>query len=381
MHNNFEFYLIRIIKGEINTYTAKSIRVVLGAFAKIYGAIVKLRLFMFRHRLFRQEILGCTVISIGNITAGGTGKTPVTEMFARALERGGRKVAILSRGYKKKKGSFLKKILKKKQLFNLPDVVSDGKKLLLSSKVAGDEPYMLARNLQNVLVLVDKNRVRAAEYAIKQFGTDTILMDDGFQYLPMNRQYDIVLVDCTNPFDNYKLLPRGLLREHVRNLKRANYIFLTKTEKIESTNGLREEIREVNKDADIIECIHDSKYLENIFTGERFDLSELNNKEILALSAIASPESFEDSLCRLGARIVVSKRFIDHYRYTRRDMEHFIAECEKHSIQTIVTTEKDAVRISEFDTGLVRILFLRVEIKIVKGAVDFSDFVSTLCYE
>ncbi|MFC1668607.1 tetraacyldisaccharide 4'-kinase, partial [Chlamydiota bacterium] len=194
MHSNFELYFIHIIKGEINTFPARVIRILLGCVAKIYSLVVALRLFLYKHRIFRQEILGCTVISVGNITVGGTGKTPVTEMFARALEKGGRKVAVLSRGYKKKKKTFLKRIIKRKSFTHIPDVVSDGSTILLTSNTAGDEPYMLARNLPNVVVIVDKNRVKAAEYAIKQFGVDTIVMDDGFQYLPLSRQYDIVLV-------------------------------------------------------------------------------------------------------------------------------------------------------------------------------------------
>ena len=200
---------------------------------------------------------------MGNLTVGGTGKTPVVEKLARALRDRGRKVAILSRGYKSKPTRFWRKWWYALSHTEEPPprVVSDGQRVLLDSEEAGDEPYMLALNLPGVVVLVDKNRVKSGTYAIKRFGCDTLVLDDGFQYLPLKGRLNLLLVDKTNPFGNGRLLPRGILREPVKHLRRANYVFLTKS------NGRRDAeleglIARYNPKADIIECAHRPQYLQ-----------------------------------------------------------------------------------------------------------------------
>ena len=180
----------------------------------------------------RRFPLGCQVISVGNLTVGGTGKTPVVEVFACELQKAGRKVAILSRGYRKKEPSFGAKLANRLLLRERripPRVVSDGQHVLLDSEMSGDEPYMLASNLPGVVVLVDKDRVKSGRVAIKQFGCDTLILDDGFQYQKLRHRVEVVLVDRTNPFGNGNVLPRGILREPFRHIDRANFIFLTKT--------------------------------------------------------------------------------------------------------------------------------------------------------
>src|SRR5437870_4719449 len=192
---------------------ASVLRDILYALSFVYDRLVQVRLYLYRKRVLRERALGCLVISIGNLTVGGTGKTPVVEKFARALELGGRHVAILSRGYKSvpRKRRLLDRILRKDP--DPPRVVSDGKTLLLDSLTAGDEPYMLAHNLQNVIVLVDKDRVKSGRFAIDKWKVDTLLLDDGLQYLHLKHRLDIVLVDRQAPFGNEFLLPRGTLRE------------------------------------------------------------------------------------------------------------------------------------------------------------------------
>ena len=168
------------------------------------------------------------VISVGNLTVGGTGKTPVVEMLARALQAGGRRVAILSRGYKSVPRPLLLRlwdaVFKQKSVF-APRVVSDGNALLLDSRTAGDEPFMLANNLRGVVVLVDADRVTSGQYAIEHFGADTLLLDDGFQYVRMRHGIEVALIDSQAPFGNEFLLPRGTLREPPGNLRRATHIF------------------------------------------------------------------------------------------------------------------------------------------------------------
>jgi tetraacyldisaccharide 4'-kinase len=255
----FELYTVDVVLGRRADAGAAVYGMLLQAFAWLFNGIVQLRLWLYRNRILRDHPLGCLVVVVGNLTVGGTGKTPVVEKFARALRDRGRKVAILSRGYKSKAPP-----LWKKAWYALthtqeppPRIVSDGEHVLLDSETAGDEPYMLARNLPGVVVLVDKNRVKAGAFAIKRFGCDTLVLDDGFQYLPLKGRLNLLLIDKTNPFGSGHLLPRGILREPVKHLRRANYIFLTKS------NGRRDPeleavIARYKPDADLIECVHRS---------------------------------------------------------------------------------------------------------------------------
>jgi tetraacyldisaccharide 4'-kinase len=302
-------------------------------------------------------------------------------MFAKALRDRGRKVGILSRGYKSKAPP-----LWQKWWFWLnhteeppPRVVSDGQKVLLDSEVAGDEPFMLARNLPGVVVLVDKNRVKAGAYAIKHFGCDTLVLDDGFQYLPLKGRLNLLLVDKTNPFGNGFLLPRGILREPIKHLQRASYVFLTKS------RGVRDEeleamIRKFNPRAEIIECAHRPQYLQRIDSEERLPLTALAGCRIGALSGIAAPESFEAFLRETGANLVYTRRFLDHYRFTHEDLESVWAEARGARVDLLITTEKDAVRLEAGEKFPVACYYLRLEIEILRGAKDFQEAVSKICF-
>jgi tetraacyldisaccharide 4'-kinase len=260
-----------------------------------------------------------------------------------------------------------------------PRIVSDGKSLLLDSDTAGDEPYMLASNLKDVVVLVDKDRVKSGRYAIEKFGCDTLLLDDGFQYWKLRgRRRDIVLIDCQQPFGNERMLPRGTLREPPSHLARANTIFITKSDG--KTDELRKRIHLHNPTAPIIECIHHPLYFEDVFTGERFGIEHLRGKTVATLSGIAQPESFEKSLILIGAELVYSKRFADHHRFTQQEVINVINRSKKRQAQIIVTTQKDAVRFPKVDRRDLPILFMRVEIKILKGATDFHDCVRQICF-
>ena len=306
----------------------------------------------------------------------------MVEKFARELRDQGRNVAILSRGYRSK-GRPFHVWLTNKLLFRddttPPRVVSDGKNLLLDSEMAGDEPYMLASNLKDVVVLVDKDRVKSGRYAIERFGCDTLLLDDGFQYWKLRgRRQDIVLVDRQRPFGNEKLLPRGTLREPPSHLARANTIFITKSDG--NTAELRQRIVQHNPTAGIIECVHHPLYLEDVFTGQRLELSALKGIRVASFSGIAQPESFEQSLLRLGAELVYAKRFADHHRFTQQEVLNAINRSKKRQAETIITTQKDAVRFPKLDRRDLPIYFMRVEIKILSGAKDFQDCVRKICF-
>jgi tetraacyldisaccharide 4'-kinase len=322
------------------------------------------------------------VIAIGNLTVGGTGKTPVVEKFAQELRDQGRTVAILSRGYRSKGQPFHQWLINKIFLRDdttPPRVVSDGKSLLLDSEMAGDEPYMLASNLKDVVVLVDKDRVKSGRYAIEKFGCDTLLLDDGFQYWKLRgRRQDIVLIDRQQPFGNERLLPSGTLREPPSHLARASTIFITKSDG--NTDGLRRRIMELNPTAGITECIHHPLYLEDVFTGRQIGLDFLKNRKVASLSGIAQPESFEQGLVQLGAELVYARKFADHHRFTQLEVIKVINRSKKKAADAIITTQKDAVRFPKIDRRDLPIYFMRVEIKILHGANDFQDCVRKICF-
>ncbi|HEX3818284.1 MAG TPA: tetraacyldisaccharide 4'-kinase [Chthoniobacterales bacterium] len=377
---NLEQFAIEVILGRAHGVRAALLRGFLWLLSIIYARVVQLRLFLYRKRIFRERALGCLVISIGNLTVGGTGKTPIVEKFARALQAGGRRVAILSRGYKSvaqpKKRSWLDRFRRKQP--DPPRVVSDGHSLLLDSRTAGDEPYMLAQNLQDVIVLVDKDRVKSGLYAIREMKADTLLLDDGLQYLHLKHRLDIVLIDRQAPFGNEFLLPRGTLRESPRNLRRASYIFITKSTG-EPNDELIARIRSYNRTAEIIECAHQPLYLQEVYSGEQLPLGRLTNTYIGSFCGIAAPESFEDGLRKLGAKIELTKRFTDHHRYSEAELQSFINRCLRRDVDMIVTTEKDAVRFPRLTSPEVPIYFLRVEILILSGHETWEQCVARIC--
>src|SRR5882724_5914047 len=380
---NAETFFLEVILEQRQDFRARLVRAFLYVLSKIFLVVaVKARRFLYNVRILRDSTLGVQVIAIGNLTVGGTGKTPVVEKFARELQDQGRKVAILSRGYRSKPPPLGKRCMNKILFRNdstPPRVVSDGKSLLLDSETAGDEPYMLASNLKDVVVLVDKDRVKSGRYAIEKFGCDTLLLDDGFQYWHLRgRRHDVVLIDRQQPFGNEHLLPRGTLREPPSHLARAQTIFITKSDG--KTAELRERIAKFNPDAPIIECVHHPLYLEDVFTAERFDLDILKKRKVASLSGIAQPESFEQSLVKLGADLVYSKRFADHHRFSQQEILNAINRGKKRQAEVIITTQKDAVRFPKIDRRDLTILFMRVEIKIVSGANDFQDCVRKICF-
>jgi tetraacyldisaccharide 4'-kinase len=375
-----EQFGIDVVLERRRGFRAGVLRVVLRLLSFIYERLVQLRLWMYRKRLWRERSLGCLVISIGNLTVGGTGKTPVVEKFARALQAGGRRVAILSRGYKSvpRKRSLLDRLLQRN--IDPPRVVSDGQTVLLDPLTAGDEPYMLAHNLTDVVVLVDKDRVKSGRLAIDQWKVDTLLLDDGLQYLHLKHRLDIVLVDRQAPFGNEFLLPRGTLREPPRNLRRASYIFITKNSG-EPNDALIQRIRRYNRTAEIIECAHKPLYLQNIYSGERLPLDRLRGTFVGSICGIAAPESFEDALRKLGANVNLAKHYIDHHYYTEAELTSFITRCLRRDLAMIVTTEKDAVRMPRLGHGEVKvpIYFLRVEIEILSGQETWEHCVERIC--
>ncbi|MFO7937423.1 MAG: tetraacyldisaccharide 4'-kinase [Kiritimatiellia bacterium] len=372
-----ERYLVRIIQlpgaDQNQPFPVRMLLGILKGISLAFKHVVLVRLFLYKERILHSYPLGCQVISVGNVTAGGTGKTPVVEIFARELHKRGRRVAILSRGYRKKELPWYRRFEEK---YQPPRVVSDGDNILLDSEMGGDEPYMLASNLPGVVVLVDKNRVKSGKYAIKRFKRDILILDDGLQYQKLKHHVDVVLVDKTNPFGNGNILPRGVLREPAKNLKRADFIFISKSDG--QSEELRETIARLNPSADVIECCHMPRFLCNVYSDEKIQLDWLRGRRVASLSGIAVPQSFESSLRKLGAKLISFERYADHHRYQAQEIIDAINKAHKLGAEALITTEKDAVRFPKLTRTAVPVYYVRVDIEIMAGAHNFIEAIDRI---
>ncbi|MCC5834590.1 MAG: tetraacyldisaccharide 4'-kinase [Opitutales bacterium] len=378
--NQFATFTVDVIYDRRKDLPARILGGFLWCLSLIFKVLSVGRLQLYRQRILRAQHLGCLVIVVGNLTVGGTGKTPIVEKLARALLERGRKVAILSRGYKSRKEPLWRKWwrLITHTPAPPPRVVSDGQQVLLDSETAGDEPYMLARNLlPGVLVITDKDRVKAGQFAIRKFGVDTLILDDGFQYFQLKDHIQLLLIDKSNPFGNGQLLPRGILREPVEHLRRASYVFLTKSDG-KPDPALLSTIERHRPGTEVIECTHEPKYLQTVNGDKRLELKDLRGKKVAAMSGIAVPESFEDFLKKFGAELALRFRFLDHHRFTAIELERVFERARSAGVDYLVTTEKDAVRIPESIRAPIPFYYLRVEIEWLAGEDDFDKAVSRI---
>ncbi len=377
----FEQFAVDVIYDKRQGRKEKWFAGFLKSLSYLYSGIVAIRYYLYDQKVFRSQPLGCLVVVVGNLTVGGTGKTPIVERIAKTLRDRGRTVGILSRGYKSKKEPAWRKAIRSITHGEEapPKVVSDGKEVLLDSRLAGDEPYMLARNLPGVVVVVDKNRVKAGAYAIKKFKVDTLILDDGFQYLPLKGRLNLVLVDKNNPFGNKQMLPRGILREPINNLSRASYVFITKSDGKDSTE-LKNTIHHYHPDTDIIECTHKPTFLRQVAGDDEQSLETLKGARVACYSGIAVPESFEKFLTELGAEVAYKERFLDHHRFTKYELARMYQNMEDLGIDRVITTEKDAARLDRDYIPPISTYYLRLEIEILDGADDFEEAINRICF-
>ncbi len=379
--SDFESFVEGVLYDRDLSVSARLFGLFLRPFSILFSGIVRLRLFLYSNRIIlHNKPLDCMVVVVGNLTVGGTGKTPVVERFAKELLKKSRKVAILSRGYKSKQDSTKRNF---QNWFGFKDIsppriVSDGSEVFLNSEDAGDEAFMLARNLPGVVVLTDKNRVKAGRYAIEKFKVDTVILDDGFQYLHLKGQLNLLLVDQTNPFGNRCLLPRGILREPVRHLKRASYVFFTKSE-IEPELEILQTVRKYNPHAEIIRCVHRARYFEEVNGLKKEKLSFLHDFYVGVFCGIASPRGFEDLIERMSGEVRFKQRYLDHHKYSKDELDKMIQQAKNSGADVMITTEKDAVRIPASYKPIIPLFFVRMEIEIVEGFEDFEEAVEDLC--
>jgi tetraacyldisaccharide 4'-kinase len=312
-----------------------------------YGGGVRARYFLYSLGLLKTRMLPCPVISIGNITVGGTGKTPLVMALAKGLMNRGISVAILSRGYKGKKTS--------------EPVVSDGKTIFLSPEESGDEPFLMARTCQDVPVLVGKDRFACGRIALQRFGVKGLLLDDGYQHLPLYRDINILLIDSHIGFGDDTLLPRGILREPLSHLRRANLFLITKVEDSETCHPLEKKIHEIHSSSQVFHSHYEPVGLVGP-KEEQEELGSLKGKKILVLSGIADPAYFSSMLRKCGMKIVRDAIFPDHHLYTTKDLSSI--EEKSKRVDCIVTTEKDMVKLKKLNIDRLPIRALRIEVKI-----------------
>jgi tetraacyldisaccharide 4'-kinase len=275
-------------------------------------------------RLFRIR-LDCKVISVGNITLGGTGKTVMVALIAEYLRRNGHKVAVLSRGYKRPK--------------------LNGAEFTPGYETMGDEPFMIFQKLRDVLVLVDPDRVRAAKSAVAEHGVDTVILDDGFQQWRIKKDLEIVMLDGVNPFGNRRLLPRGILRQPIYTLKEADLFILTNSGMADLCKT-RKALTRINPGAIILEGQHSASQIYRLSRkDELLGAGYLTGQSAALFCGLGNPDSFRNLAGKTGIKEELFFDFPDHYRYEEEDIEKMIIESNRKGLALLLTTEKDAVRI------------------------------------
>lgn len=315
----------------------------------IYGIIIKFRNFCYEKNIKKiKKVNGVKIICIGNIVVGGAGKTSAVQYFAKKYISVGKKVGVLSRGYKGKRDKE-------------PFLVRDEEKIYSTVYESGDEAYLHALNL-NVPVVVSKNRYEGAKYLKEKFNVDIIIMDDGFQHRKLYRDKNIILIDATNPFGNFKYLPEGKLRESLYELKRADEIIISKSNYVKKIKIY--EILTIlkiynKKNVPVKLASFDIEYFYSI-NGKKIKIEEIKDKKVLIFSSIANPKVFFDTIKKLEPKIIEQITFDDHHMYTKLEIDEIIKKSS--SFDYILTTEKDIVKIKNKNE---KILVLKMKFEII----------------
>jgi len=317
-----------------------------------YGGAVRARNRLFDLGVLRQQKVGCPVVSVGNLTVGGTGKTPMVILLAGMLRDRGMRPAVLSRGYGGKSTSDVL-------------VVSDGRQILAGPEEAGDEPVLIARRLKGIPVLAGAKRALTGRYARENFGVDVMVLDDGFQHRWIHRDLDIVLLDSRQPLGNGLLLPRGPLREPPAALVRAGVIVFTRSE--DSTGpSMDKELSGILSGRPVLRTrIRPTKFVGA--DGTELPLSFLAGKKVFAFAGIAQPDSFRQTLEGLGGVIAGFRAFPDHHRYTAEDCGRIEHDAGLVRADLVLATEKDLVKLQGIGQALSRIHGLSIETEILEG--------------
>lgn len=351
-------YLYRLATDREKGLIAQVIKFFLFILSLVYGLLLKAIVFLRRRRRYS---LGAKVISVGNITLGGTGKTILVEYIARYLKDQGHKVAVLTRGYKRR-------------LSNIA-CTQDKIKAGQFCDHMGDEPYMLSLKLGDIPIIVDADRMRGAGRALKSSAIDTLVLDDGFQQWHIRKDLEIVTIDTQNPFGNKRIIPRGILREPLRNLSRADVFMLSKTNFNHDTESLRDFLKSLNSSAHIFESGHEPvSFFDFNHPQEPIDLDALREKTVVLFCGIGDPDSFTALISSLGINTAACFKFPDHHHYAREDIDKIIQAAKEKNIDTVITTEKDMARVSGQCAGAQAVCFLFLRIKLeIKDEQEFRN--------
>jgi tetraacyldisaccharide 4'-kinase len=343
----------------------------------VYSVVQKIRAAGYHHNLLKSKTLPCKVIAVGNITAGGTGKTPMTIYLARELQQSGKRVAVVSRGYKgaaEKSGG----------------VVSDGEKLLMDAGRAGDEPFMMASRLKGIPVIVGKNRYETGMRAIREFQPEVMVLDDAYQHLKLKRDINLLLLDHDRPFGNARLLPGGILREPLNALARADACILTRSpiEADQGVTGNRGELESILPKIPIFESHHDP-YFYLIKSGERTSpdeitefsapsvLEENKQKKVFGFSGIARNDDFQRTVGKAGFIATGYIEFDDHHRYDPGELEDVERTAQNAGATCLITTEKDYARIAHQMPISLDMIVVGVQIAFNREEKDFISFIQS----
>ncbi len=339
-----------------------------------YGVVQRLRATCYRLQLFPSRALPCKVISIGNITVGGTGKTPMTIHVAEEIKRAGFKVVIVSRGYKggaEKHGG----------------IVSDGRTLYMDAEMAGDEPYMIACRLKSVPVVVGKNRFAAGMLAISKFQPDVIVLDDAFQHLKLKRDLDLVLLDCIRPFGNSHFLPRGLLREPVSALARSAACILTRcrADTDEAAMSSKAGIQALVPGVPVFSSshvpywyvvqkgtLHSLEAVPEVFSTNVSD--QIKRHKVFCFSGLARNDDFQHTAKNLGFKVTGFLEFSDHHPYTEKDLVTILDRAKSTGAERLITTEKDHARIAFKEPLPIELIVVGVKVSFGDDDQGFSSF-------
>ena len=333
----------------------------LAFFSILYGLGSRFRPWSYSKGLFKRKSLPGFVVSIGNLTVGGTGKTPAVAMIARWAQGKGYRVAVLSRGYG---GKYNDKILE----------VSDGNKIKADPVEAGDEPYLLAGKLPGIPLVISKRRYLAGLFAHEKFGSDFFILDDGFQHLELNRDLNLVLIDAADPFGNGHFLPWGPLREPVSQLARADAFIFTRV----SHHGHETPYFFLKKFRSTPVFYADHRPSDIVFphSHEVHEPGSINGKPVLAFAGIARPELFRDTLIRLGADVVYFRGFKDHYPFGRNDIQALIQIKKRLGARYLLTTEKDWMRIASLNMMCPDMAYMAIEFVLLSDHDRFFKIIT-----
>lgn len=346
----------RVLNAEETGFFLRVLGVILWIMAQGYGLIIRFRRRLYDQRIFRQNKVECCVISIGNITVGGTGKTPMTILLARELQQFGLRVAVISRGYKRAEP-------------NRPMVlVADYAGLRASVAQAGDEPFLIAQSVPGIVVAAGKNRSAIARHLVKNYQPQVILLDDGFSHLKLHRDFDILLVDASQPFGNGHLLPRGQLREPTTALKKADLVIFTRSQ--EPTNRHRLEVN-----CPVLHFAYDLDGLTTLANPEK-PVSCTRAAPVIALAGIANPENFLVSVRQNGFSVSELIAFDDHAHYNWFDLKPIFERANN----IILTTEKDRVKLQDIvpEPWQSQILVVKMKCRLISDRTPWFHFLRSV---